>query len=151
MWRNILGKMVCIGGITHHLRLVCVMEQASVQGEHEDAGDNCSCHSSVLARGPERKEGTRDAECWLGCVGFWMGKRRTVWLNALDLFLLFFDGVIHLSKVPRQKPIFKSLLFTMTTSALHLIYHFLSLSPVYFLPSLNDLHIHCHSTVSFPI
>lgn len=26
-----------------------------MQGEHEDARDDCSCHSSMLARGPERR------------------------------------------------------------------------------------------------
>lgn len=54
VWRVILGRIVCRQTLTHHLQPVFVMEQASMQGEHEDAGD-CRCHSSTLARGPERK------------------------------------------------------------------------------------------------
>ena len=119
VWRVILGKIVCRHKLTHHLQPVFVMEQASMQGEHEDARDDCSCHSSMLARGPERK-GDKGWKVLARLCGFLRGKRRrTVWLGAVDLFLLgemiknnVFHCVSHLSNVPGPKPISKSLLFT---------------------------------------
>lgn len=86
--RVIPGELVCRHTLTHHLQPVFVMEQASLQGQHEDARDDRSCHSSMLAGGPERRGGggTRDEKCWRGFLG---GKRRrTVWRETVDIFLL---------------------------------------------------------------
>lgn len=57
VWRVIPGKLVYRHTLAHHLQPVFVMEQASMQGLHEAARDDCSCHSSMLAGGPERRLG----------------------------------------------------------------------------------------------
>lgn len=133
------------------------MEQTSMQGEHEDARDDCSCHSSTLARGPEWGSGGVGWEegwkllAWL-CVGFLSffsvrekkKKKKgcpgvyciSISSGINDKKYNTFHNVIHLGNVPGPKPISKSLPFSGVTSALHLIYHFLFPAvPSIFLPT----------------
>lgn len=157
--RVIPGELVCRHTLTHHLQPVFVMEQASLQGQHEDARDDRSCHSSMLAGGPERRGRGGDKGWKVLAWVFGREKKknclarncRYISSGRNDKKNNTFHGVIHLSNVPGPKPISKSLPFSRTTSALHLIYHFLSLRSLLFYPSLNDSHIHCHSAVPFPI
>ncbi len=155
VWRVIPGKLVYRHTLTHHLQPVFVMEQASMQGQHDDARDDCSCHSSMLAGGPER----RGDKGWK-VLALVFGREKKKNCLARNCRYISsgrndkkknntFHGVIHLSNVPGPKPISKSFPFSRTTSAPHLIYHFLSLCSLLFYPSLNDSHICCHSAVPF--
>lgn len=66
----------------HTLRPARFRNETSLHaGEHEDARD-CGCHSSMLARGPERERGQGMESAGLAVYRLW-GRKRNVWLGIV--------------------------------------------------------------------